>query len=567
MVSLFRVLGQWGGVDTTFSASSGFDNDVFSIGVRPDGKLLVTGFFESHGRTSRSGVARLLSGGDLDSGFDPGNGATTPGGLPHTVDTHTLLPDGRVMVGGRFQAFDGVTQPYLARLNENGSFDNTYRPALDGLVVAMALQADGGLLIGGSFQTISGSPRNRLARLLSSGSPDPAFATEVGPDRSISAIAIQPDGRILVAGAFTNYSGTPRFRIARLSADGQLDTNFNLGNGPNRAVQSISLQPDGKIIIGGEFTEVDGVPRNYVARLNEDGSPDASFTPDFGLVFGGVLVVRVATDGKVLVGGEFTTVDGEARLNLVRLGSDGRLDPTFDIGNGPSGGFEPRVRTIAFQPDGKVLVGGGFTRFDGANANYIVRLTANQGASVQFTSSTYTVNEDASVAQLELERIGSTNGWLWVNYATGGGTATPGTDYMPTSGAVSFPPGVARQFIEFNVQADAEVEGDETVGVTLANPVGGATLGNPLTALVTILDRTNAAPPLIIRSITLSGAGATITWDSAASLAYRVEFKTNLTQSAWDSLEGDVVATGPTATKVDALIPDPARYYRVRRLP
>src|SRR5439155_21258457 len=117
------------------------------------------------------------------------------------------------------------------------------------------------------------------------------------------------------------------------------------------AVLTMSPQADGKLIIGGDFTSVGGSPRHYVARLNADGLLDTSFQPDIALTFGGVLAVQTEVDGNVLVGGDYTTVDGVSRVNLARLKPDGSLDPNFDTGTGPSMPGRrhphPRVRCLA----------------------------------------------------------------------------------------------------------------------------------------------------------------------------------------------------------------------------
>src|SRR6266446_6689418 len=134
--SVSPALAQFGGVDINFKP--GFDSDVFTTRVQPDGKVLACGFFTKAGSSSRSGVARINADGSLDSGFNPGTGASTTNGLPPTVETLVLQRDGRVVLGGRFQKFNNVTRSYLARLNSDGSLDSTYTPVVDDIVVALA---------------------------------------------------------------------------------------------------------------------------------------------------------------------------------------------------------------------------------------------------------------------------------------------------------------------------------------------------------------------------------------------------------------------------------------------
>src|SRR5262249_40113691 len=91
-----------------------------------------------------------------------------------------------------------------------------------------------------------------------------------GADSTVYALAVQPDGKLLLGGFFTQVNGTPRARIARLNADGSLDTSFDPGSGANNFVQALAVQPDGKVLLGGGFSQVNGTPRNTIARLNGD---------------------------------------------------------------------------------------------------------------------------------------------------------------------------------------------------------------------------------------------------------------------------------------------------------
>src|SRR6185503_18710842 len=175
-------------------------------------------------------------------------------------------------------------------------------------------------------------------------------------------LGVQPDGKIVIGGQFTAVNGTSRNYIARLNADGTLDNSFNSGSGPDNAIVSLALQPDGKLLIGGFFSSVNGIPRNRIARLNTNGSLDTSF--DAGSVAAGTSVRSIAlqSDGKVLIGGEFAKA-------IARLNVDGSLDTSFNPGTGANN----QVRSIAVQSDGKVLIGGHFTFINGAARNYIAR--------------------------------------------------------------------------------------------------------------------------------------------------------------------------------------------------
>ena len=178
----------------------------------------------------------------------------------------------------------------------------------------------------------------------------------------VHSVAVQPDGKILVGGEFTAVGGAARNGIARLNADGSLDTGFD----PNadNPVDCVAVQADGKILLGGEFVTVGGRGRSRIARLNADGTLDSGFNP--GVDFQ-VRSLAVQADGKILVGGYFWTVAGATRHNIARLNPDGSLDTGFDP-DAPGG-----VCSVALQPDGKILLGGGFTTVGGTTRNYFAR--------------------------------------------------------------------------------------------------------------------------------------------------------------------------------------------------
>ena len=188
------------------------------------------------------------------------------------------------------------------------------------------------------------------------GSLDTSFDPGSGANSWVYELAIQPDGKILIGGNFTTYNGTGRNSIARLNADGSLDTTFDPGTGADNYVLGLAIQSDGKILIGGAFTTYNGTGRNSIARLNADGSLDTSFDPGAGANgFGYALAIQA--DGKILIGGDFTSYDGTGRNRIARLNADGSLDTSFD----PGTGADNYPVALAIQPDGKILIGGGFT--------------------------------------------------------------------------------------------------------------------------------------------------------------------------------------------------------------
>ena len=165
---------------------------------------------------------------------------------------------------------------------------------------------------------------------------------------------MQSDGKILFGGYFTKVNGVGRLRVARLNADGTLEADF-LNSGVNSFIDSVAVQNDGKIVIGGVFTRVSGTSRNGIARLNANGTLDSGFQDGLLGANGTAYAVTIQNDGKALVGGSFAA-DSGIEVNLIRrLDTNGTLDSSFQSKfSGPNSG----VYSIAVQSNDKVLLGG-----------------------------------------------------------------------------------------------------------------------------------------------------------------------------------------------------------------
>jgi uncharacterized delta-60 repeat protein len=245
---------------------------------------------------------------------------TSTAGVNGAVLAVWVQPDGKVVVAGNFTMVEGRRQARVARLHAHGTRDTSFNPGrgASAIVWALALQADGKIVVGGDFTTFNQMAYSRLVRLEPGGSVDADFSPGSGADATVFAVAVQPDGKIVVGGDFIRINEVERNRIARLNPDGSLDTTFNPGAGPNTGVRCLALQPDGKILIGGVFTSVNGIPRGRLARLNADGSLDASFNCGEG-ASEVVRWVAPQADGKVLVVGGFSQFDGKECVRLARV--------------------------------------------------------------------------------------------------------------------------------------------------------------------------------------------------------------------------------------------------------
>jgi uncharacterized delta-60 repeat protein len=306
--------------------------------------------------------------GTLDLTFDPGTGAN------NEVYTTSRQPDGKIIIGGGLTMYNGTQRNRIARLNADGTLDTSFDPGTgaNGAVRSAVIQPDGKIIIGGSFTEYNGTGRNNIARLNADGTLDPNFDPGTGANGAVRSAVIQPDGKIIIGGDFFQYNGTVRNRIARLNTDGTLDTNFDPGSGASATVLTTVIQPDGKIIIGGGFTSYNGTSRNRIARLNADGTLDTSFNPGTGANIS-VLTIAIQPDGKIIIGGQFTEYNGTGRNRISRVNADGTLDTNFD----PGSGANIQIRTTAIQPDGKIIIGGDFTDYNGTGRNRIARLNTD----------------------------------------------------------------------------------------------------------------------------------------------------------------------------------------------
>ncbi len=258
---------------------------------------------------------------------------------------------------------------------------------------------------------------------LSTLSPQPASAQYPPPDGFnpgasgdiVCSLAVQPDGKILVGGGLTNLGGQTRNHIGRLNADGTLDGGFNPGTGGSSdpTVYSLAVQADGKVLVGGGFTTLGGQTRNYIGRLNPNGTLDTAFNPGAN---GRVNSLAVQADGKILVGGWFTTLGGQTRNRIARLNENGSLDTGFNPG------ANDRVYSLAVQADWKILVGGQFTTLGGQTRNHLGRLNNTEPAtqSLTFDGSTITWLRGGTSPEVWRTTFDlSTDGLTWTSLGAG----------------------------------------------------------------------------------------------------------------------------------------------------
>jgi hypothetical protein len=286
----------------------------------------------------------LDSQGNINNSFNVGTGFDSGFFGDELVSTIVVDSNNKVLVGGFFSKYNGQNQNSIIRLNSDGSKDtsfNNYFPTTNSsnfqTIEAIVIDSNNKILVGGSFTTFSGSSQNYLIRLNSDGTKDTSFNIGSGFNGPVSSFAIQSDGKILVGGNFATFTGSTQNNLIRLNTDGSKDSTFNIESGFNGGITSIAIQSDGKILVGGAFTTYQDSTQNNLIRLNSDGSKDSTFDIgsgfDFGIRNG---CVKIDSNAKILVGGFFTTFNGSSQNYLIRLNSDGTKDTSFNIGSGPN---------------------------------------------------------------------------------------------------------------------------------------------------------------------------------------------------------------------------------------
>src|SRR5215510_10662459 len=422
-----------GDLDPGFAPRIFRAGQVNKILVQSDGKILIAGVFKTVNGVSRFGIARLNADGSLDASFDASNvtrdftiGTSNPITFEfNNTQAIAQQPDGRILVAVQSSPISA----FIIRLNSDGSLDQSFRGPTFPTGFTFLLQPDGKILA----TTVGGG----LIRLNPDGSPDSfAYAGPIlqGGRALNGAIALQADGKILVAGATTNPLFPTSRIFLRVNADGSLDSSFNPGTdsaptnmaiqpdgkiilfgrfsgtrrinpdgsldpsfiAPVRGVRDMLIQPDGRIVITGDFTSYAGTPRKHLARINADGSLDASFDPGAGTNRPPSTLAR-QPDGRILAGGNFYLTGGEVHLGLARFHPDGRVDSGFR----PLVGGRTEARFAALAPGGKIVIAGNFDVINETPRPELARLNADGTLDRGFAPKT----ESAKPDEFEFSRL------------------------------------------------------------------------------------------------------------------------------------------------------------------
>ena len=371
-----------GTLNTAFLAATGtgFNSAVTDLLVQPDGKLVAVGNFTDFNGEPRSGIARLNPDGSLDTTFQPGTGFI--GGVPLAVARQS---GGSLIVVGNFTEYDGDQVKRIVRIKADGSRDTMFTPTAGGFgnsVSDVAVDSSDRIVVVGPFIALADGVTvvNGIARFSPDGVLDAGFQTATGtafpfpltmPPRSVDVSA----DRIVVAGDFEQFNGSDVAYVVQLDNTGALDPVFaaNLGLNVDAQADRAVFEPDGQIVVSGDFNAFGGTAAIKLMRLNGDGTLDTAFSANTGFSHCCAASIAVDADGRIVLGGSFSQVAGGDRARIARLQSDGRLDMGFVVpGAGPDG-FVNAVAAVT----GGVFVAGDFGQISGTNAGGIARLNVD----------------------------------------------------------------------------------------------------------------------------------------------------------------------------------------------
>jgi uncharacterized delta-60 repeat protein len=363
-----------GSIDTSLVSNYGFDSQVDACVIQSDGKIICVGNFTSYNFILANKIIRLNVDGSVDNTFLTNIGS----GADQAIYTVVTQSDGKIIIGGGFTSFNGSAANSITRLNTDGTTDLTFLTNIgtgfNSPVTKVKVQSDDKLVCVGYFTMFNGSNKYFLTRLTSGGTDDATFTYTTSLNSNPNSIDIQSDGKIVVGGNFTSFGGTPTNRVLRLLTGGTLDTTFatNLGTGFNNPVQVVKVQANGDILVGGDFTTFNGTNVNRLIRLTTTGSVDSTFLTNIGI---GVLVnnnpscpqgtpytIVQQTDGKIVVGGNFTIFNSLPLSKIFRLNVDGTIDSSFNVGNGFNS--FATLLDIKLQTTGEIVAVGLFNAYD-----------------------------------------------------------------------------------------------------------------------------------------------------------------------------------------------------------
>lgn len=429
-----------GQVDPTFNQQLKLDSSATRAALFPDGSLLLVGSFSRvEGVGAYNRLVKLSSLGIVDRNFNAGSGPD------FDVELALPLSSGKVLLGGNFREVDDTWTPFLARLNWNGSVDDTFNvgDGPDGAVYAGTVSGGGPTVIGGAFTVVDGHFHRALALLAPDGSVQPDWQPQLEGQPNVQSVVRLESGAVLIRGSFSSLEELYRPGLATARPDGSIDAAFRpslpdaclslssnlVGDSESRVLAVVHATSDGcregwaraeprlvrlgrdgaidgsfgplplrweqgpyRVAVHGDGTIAVGNGRGYLIRVRPDGSLDESFVP--GSSWSGLDAIRPLADGTMLVAAS----SGQSR-QIIRFRPDGAADSRFVVP------YSGSIAQMEEQPDGRILVAGSFELLGGVSRRHIARLRADASVDLTFGSSVGT-NHDSGVAAMAIQDDG-----------------------------------------------------------------------------------------------------------------------------------------------------------------
>jgi uncharacterized delta-60 repeat protein len=391
-----------GSIDPTFNTGTGFSagGAVYGLAIQPDGKIVAGGGFTTYSgsSTNTTRIIRINPSGSQDTSFVTGAGFT------NIVYNLALEPTtNKIVVVGGFTGYSGssgtnVTR--IVRLNPNGTLDTslvsgTGIQSFATPISHLSVESDGKIYVGASFNTYSGSTVNNFVRINPSGSIDPTFplqlpASRAGFSTTVRSLFIS-SSNIYFFGDFNGFRANASGLI-RLNTDGTQDTTFATGNNLSSGGNpyNLLLQNDGKILVmGTALNPYSGSSVSpYIFRINLDGTHDTTFSTAAGGPNGQVISAATESNGKIVLVGNFTTYDGVTTNRIVRITNSGSRDASFNVGTGfDAFSNSNKNGQVIVTPNNDVYVAGTFTTYSGSTVNRIVKILPSGAIDTTFVTS------------------------------------------------------------------------------------------------------------------------------------------------------------------------------------
>ena len=324
--------------------------------LQPDGKIILTGFSNEDWYFYKRLVVRLNTNFEVDPTFVFNDEKIYPDETRCFINTAGLQSDGKIFIGGRFYEVNDFVANNVARLYTDGTYDNTFNShkGCDGTVFASAVQSNQRILIGGIFSQYNMESANGIARLKRTGQFDPSFNAGAGANGRINTIAIQNNGKILIGGKFNSFNGNSCYNVARLNADGSFDVSF-VAPQTDGEVRKIKIDAEERIVFAGDFKHVNGLLAQGIARAYQSGKLDETFVSPINLQYTSAVYDFTFAADQIYVAVIYRNELGyTSSTDLLRLNDNGDKDVSFNIPVDKV--YE--IYTVTLANNGKPVAGG-----------------------------------------------------------------------------------------------------------------------------------------------------------------------------------------------------------------